>query len=429
MSLASEVEILRAHLIDSAGLSAELAGKLRDTFLVSGEDSFVDFLAKHGVVSKLAAPKLRSAARGEGPIQGLIRPAGPDLIAKLERLTQREKPPAPPSGLPPFLAGPGAGQSSLEERLSNIVRAAVPRAFSQGNPLAFLRPGARFGRYELEKKLGSGSSSVTFLSSHPTLKVPIALKIHRPTERVEAGSGVRGFEAEGRILARLDHPNIVRVLDVDAEQGLAYIVFEFGGERSFEQEIIHSRRVSSMRAAEIGLALSDALDTAWASKVLHRDIKPENVLVRADGRVKLVDFGLATADESKDPDLVVGSPAYMAPEQITEPNRIDHRADMYALGATLYHALTGRPPFLRDSPKETLRAQLYDRPEPIRGIVGDVDAELEQIVLRLLEKKREDRYPTWRDTVDALASSLTRSLTGQAGRRSAMSRLLSSLIR
>jgi serine/threonine protein kinase len=102
---------------------------------------------------------------------------------------------------------------------------------------------------------------------------------------------------------------------------------------------------------------------------------------------------------------------------------------MYALGATLYHALTGRPPFLRDTPKETLRAQLYDRPAPIRGIAADVDAELENVVLRMLEKKREDRFVTWRDAVHALASSLSRSASGQTGHRGAMSRLLSSLLR
>lgn len=421
-----EVEILGTHLKTSAGLGEELLALVIEAFRASGETSLIDFLAAQGVVGKEIVPKLKSAVRGEGPIHGLIKPASPELLTRLATLANKK--PASTT-LPPFLGVPGERSSSLEERLSNIVRAAMPRAASQESPIAFLRPGARFGRYDLGKKLGSGSSSVTFLSTHPTLNIPIALKIHRPTERIQAGTGAGSFEREGRILARLDHPNIVRVLDVDVEQGLAFIVFEFGGETSFEQEIRHAGRVDSMRAAEIGLALADALDTAWSAKVLHRDVKPENVLVRADGRVKLVDFGLATADEAKERDLVVGSPAYMAPEQITEPDRVDHRADMYALGATLYHALAGRPPFLRDSPKETLRAQLYDTPPPLRGVASEVDPELERVVSRLLEKKREDRFPAWPDAVDALASALSRAANDAEEGRGTMSRLLSSLLR
>lgn len=421
-----EVEILRSHLKSSAGLSEEHLNTVVEAFRDSGEGSFVDFLAKHGVVEAEAAPKLKSAVRGEGPIHGLIKPASAGLQARLLELRAKK---SGATTLPPFLGVPGDRPSSLEERLSNIVRAAVPRAASQESPASFLRPGARFGRYDLEKKLGSGSSSVTFLSRHPTLGIPIALKIHRPTARIQSGADASGFEREARILARLDHPNIVRVLDVDVEQGLTYIVFEFGGETSFEQEIGHAGRVSSVRAAEIGLALADALDTAWSAKVLHRDVKPENVLVRADGRVKLVDFGLATADEAKDRDLVVGSPAYMAPEQITEPDRVDHRADMYALGATLYHALVGRPVFMRETPKETLRAQLYDRPVPPRQVASDVHPEVERVVLRMLEKRREDRYSAWPEAVEALADALGVAAQGASESRGAVNRLLSALLR
>jgi hypothetical protein len=368
--------------------------------------------------------------------------------------------PAPslPPSQPPGLAERWARASTLasaapaaptRQDLSSLVAARRPAATpapasTTGSPpvaplpltAVLPRAGQTLGRYVLHELLGDGSTALTFRSFHDTLQVPLALKVFRPTERVADPAARERFVREARILARLDHPNIVRVLDVDEANGVPFIVFEYVGAMSLDELVRATGCLSSERTVTLAREVAAALQSAASHGLLHRDVKPANVLVRKDGVVKLADFGLAHAQlgpSAADANLVFGTPAFMAPEAVTAPASVDVGSDMYSLGCTLYFALTGRPPFERGSPQEVLRAQVNEAPVPLASLRPDVAPGLATIVQRLLEKSRAQRYATWTDVIDALspASRPSGPITTAAGTNalSTIARKMSDLFR
>jgi serine/threonine protein kinase len=194
------------------------------------------------------------------------------------------------------------------------------------------------------------------------------------------------------------------VLDVDEAVGVPFIVFEFVGAMSLDELVRAMGCLSNERTLAVAHELASALHAAHLQGLLHRDVKPANVLVRKDGVVKLVDFGLAQAEAelAGSPELVSGTPSFMAPEAIVAPATVDAGADMYSLGCTLFYALTGRAPFERSNPAETMRAQVEDVAPPVSALRVDVQPGLEAIVLRLLAKDRAHRYATWDELLLAL---------------------------
>jgi serine/threonine protein kinase len=277
------------------------------------------------------------------------------------------------------------------------------------------------GRYVLQELLGNGSTSLIFRSFHEALGVPVALKVFRPIDAVVDPGARERFVREARMLARLDHPNIVRVLDVDETQGVPFIVFEFVGAMSLDELVRAMGCLSNARALQLAHELASALRAAHLQGLIHRDVKPANVLVRKDGVVKLVDFGLAqSAAElaNATEELISGTPSFMAPEAIVSPNAVDEGADMYSLGCTLFSALTGRAPFERSNPAQTMRAQVEDPPPPVSGLRVDVHPGLEAVVMRLLAKDRGDRYATWDELIAVLdALGLERTVAKPLGGR------------
>ncbi len=292
-------------------------------------------------------------------------------------------------------------------------------------------------RYYLEEAIGEGATATIFRSYHKLLRIPVAIKVYKREAMASDPIGAQRFLSEAQILIRMEHPNIVRVLDIAVHDGAPYIVFEYVGELSLQGMIGNIGHLPPLRVAQIGAQVSAALEVASSHGLLHRDVKPDNILIRKDGLAKLADFGIATkrasdgrtADELARAGLISGTPQYISPEQIMTPDQIDFRADMYSLGATLYHAACGHPPFERDSIDELLHAQLEDTPVPLTRIDPNIDPELSTIIDRMLSKEPSERFRNLaevRQRLEVVASRI-QSETMQRRRKSLSSSGISPL--
>ncbi|MFI5930950.1 protein kinase [Actinoplanes sp. NPDC051494] len=215
------------------------------------------------------------------------------------------------------------------------------------------------GRYRLVEVIGTGGMGRVWRAYDELLDREVAVKEHAGDERLS-------IEREARAAARLDHPAVVRVFDVVRTTGRSWIVMEYVPSRSLHDVVTGDDGLLSHReAARVGLALLDALQTAHRAGVLHLDVKPRNVLITPGGRVVLTDFGLATVGRSGPGAQLVGSPNYIAPERL-DGHAADARTDLWSLGATLYTAVEGHPPFGRPSVTASLAAVRTDAPDEPR---------------------------------------------------------------
>ncbi|HYE98905.1 MAG TPA: serine/threonine-protein kinase, partial [Planctomycetota bacterium] len=203
------------------------------------------------------------------------------------------------------------------------------------------------------------------------------------------------FVQEGLLLARLDHPGIVRVLDAGREHHRFYLVLEYVEGPSFERAL-RRRAFGARDAALIVAAVARAAGYAHSQGVVHADIVPGNILLKSDGTPKLADFGIARfLGEVRRAGVTAGTPVYMSPEQSgAKSGGIDGRSDVYSLGAVLYEAVVGKPPFTGKSTLEILDKVVRQPPTPPRSVDPGVDPGLEAIVLRALEKDPARRFPT-----------------------------------
>ena len=238
---------------------------------------------------------------------------------------------------------------------------------------------------------------------------------------------LRRFEIEARAASQLSHPGILTIYDIGTEDGQPYIVSELLEGENLRERLNHGPLPSS-KSVEIAAAVADALAAAHARGIVHRDLKPENVFLTRDGRVKVLDFGIAklTTSESDQPGaaptltiltdagVAVGTLGYMAPEQVRgEPT--DARSDIFAIGAILYEMLAGSPAFRRDSRIQTVNAVLESDPLPLPDASSPA---LRQIVGRCLEKVADSRFQTARDLAFSLRT-LSGSVTASTGSRPA----------
>jgi serine/threonine protein kinase len=225
----------------------------------------------------------------------------------------------------------------------------------------------------------------------------VALKILRDDQGSGQDQWAR-FRREARVIAQLDHPNIVRVLGYDESAGPLALCMEYLPGGSLKDRIVHAGRFSPTAAVDLLVTLTAAVAHAHTKGIVHRDLKPANVLFAADGQAKIVDFGLAkvvdeTTSQQTQTGAILGSPSYMAPEQAAgKINLIGRATDVYGLGAILYELLAGRPPFSGQSWLDTLDRVRFQPPVPLALWRPDVPTGLEQICLRCLEKSSESRY-------------------------------------
>jgi serine/threonine protein kinase len=277
---------------------------------------------------------------------------------------------------------------------------------------------ARVGEYEILGELGRGGMGVVYKARHAQLRRVVALKMLLGSEFAREGYLAR-FRAEAEAVARLQHPHIVQIFDVGewraAEGGVPvpYFTLEYveGGSLNTRLE---GKPQPPDRASELLLTLARAADYAHGQGIVHRDLKPTNVLLTADGRPKLCDFGVAKVLTGPGPEtlggLLVGTPEYMAPEQADGQARdVGPAADVYALGAILYTMLTGRPPFQSASVIETLEQVRSQEPVPPRRLRPSVPRDLETICLKCLQKDPRRRYSACRLAFDATAAHLLAS--------------------
>jgi serine/threonine protein kinase len=239
-----------------------------------------------------------------------------------------------------------------------------------------------FPQLEIGTVLGRGGMGVVYRARHKALDRDVALKILPAWVAADRAFADR-FQREARALARLQHPNIVAVHDFGETQGHFWLQMEYVDGVNIRQAM-HAGRIGPKEALAIVPQICDALQYAHERGVVHRDIKPENVLLDKDGRVKVADFGLAKLMEHATGDRtltgvgqVMGTPHYMAPEQVEHPSEVDHRADIYSLGVVFYEMLTGELPLGRFAAPSTK---------------SEIDARIDEIVMRTLEKEREARY-------------------------------------
>ena len=272
------------------------------------------------------------------------------------------------------------------------------------------------GRYRLGRILGAGGMGKVWLARDENLDRDVAVKeVLLPPEIVEADRDAlrRHMLLEARACARLSHPNVARVYDAFELDGRAWIIMEYVPSRSLQQVIDDDGPLAPDQAARVGLAVLTALTTAHEAGVRHRDVKPANVLVGTDGRVVLTDFGVAAVDGESiatSSGMVVGSPQYMAPERVRD-GEARAAGDLWSLGATLYAAVEGRPPYQRRSVMETVTAIAAEEPEPpqqagsmtlvLNGLLrkdpaARIDAAETQRLLRdALEPPRPSRRRVW----------------------------------
>ena len=267
------------------------------------------------------------------------------------------------------------------------------------------------GGYALEAELGRGAAGVVYRARDPRSGRPVALKLLTGGSR----TALRRFQTEAHALQRLDHQHLVRVLDSGEDAGRPFLVMELVDGSSLAARVGQGGPLAPREAATIARDLARALEHAHARGVIHRDIKPANVLLDRSGRARLGDFGLAReldglASRVTMEGAVLGTPGYLPPEQVRgELDRIDARADVYALGATLFALLTGEAPFAAEAVGDVLEQTVRARAPAPSERRAAVDPGLDAIVLRCLEKSPERRY----SSATALAADLERWLRGE----------------
>ena len=273
---------------------------------------------------------------------------------------------------------------------------------------------ARFGPYERVRPLGQGGMGAVFEVRHSLSGETFALKTLTQAALLSDGSEERlRFQREAELAVRLEHPNVVRVADYDLGGSIPWLVQELLPGGSLQERLRHGP-LPPGEVVELGLVLADALAHAHVQGVIHRDIKPDNVMVTQDGQVKLTDLGLARTAKSDSTltitGVVMGSPAYISPEQATGEKDLDSRSDIYALGATLFHMLTGQVPYDGESPLHVMLKHMNDPLPDARQYVPDVSEATRLMIQRMMAKRPEGRFQS-AGQIEALCAQIEDALS------------------
>ena len=255
-------------------------------------------------------------------------------------------------------------------------------------------------RYTPLKLLGVGGMGTVWLAEHAVMGRRVAVKIIRPEFLARPGAGQR-FRREVAAAARLHHPNIVTAFDAEQAGDVHFLAMEYIDGVGLDELLKEKGALPVADACRHALDAANGLEHAHRAGLVHRDVKPGNLMRATDGSVKVLDFGLAmlVADDRADMSLtganmVVGTPDYIAPEQAEHPQAADGRADIYALGCSLYHMLTGTPPFPGASVLKKLDAHRQDRPKALTGFRQDIPRGLAEVVAKMMAKDPADRFPS-----------------------------------
>jgi eukaryotic-like serine/threonine-protein kinase len=307
--------------------------------------------------------------------------------------------------------GNGGGQSPAAKTAATSKPATTASSGKSGD-----KPGeksgsgksiSQIGDYKIIKKLGKGGMGEVFLAHQISLDRTAALKV---LSKQLAGKEdfIKRFYREARAMAKIDHPNAVRVYEVREDLGIHYVAMEFIDGRSMQKWMDDLGKLNVGDAVHVVMRCAEALQSAHAQNMIHRDIKPDNIMLTSRGAVKVADFGLAKA---LDDDLSMtqsgtglGTPYYMAPEQARNAKHVDARADIYALGVTFYYFLTGNLPFTGNSTIEVIQNKELGRYTPARKLNPQVSERLELVVDKMMLKDVDHRFKDCAEMMKALAA-------------------------
>ncbi|MDX2177776.1 MAG: serine/threonine-protein kinase [Candidatus Sumerlaeia bacterium] len=344
-------------------------------------------------------------------------------LSGAESLLSREPTPLPAP--PP--KGPARGDATEEDpfprarRLAEQIKAApLP---SPGSPRDLRQlAGATLGKYRLEQRLGRGASGSVFKAHHATLDIPVALKILDPNLADFHPELVDRFLREARTAVRINHPNVVRILDCDRIDGYHVIAMEYVEGETVADLLAREGPMAEERALATALAVARGLEAALESGIIHRDVKPANIMLTATRQTKLADLGLgkhlsqterSLSDTS--PNIPLGTPHFFSPEQARDAASVDARADIYSLGATLFNMLTARFPFTGKNVYDLIKAHESEPVAPPHAVNPRVTATTSGLVVRMMAKSPAARPADYGEVINALQECLFRLSNGGIG--------------
>ena len=264
----------------------------------------------------------------------------------------------------------------------------------------------QLGDFKLLKKLGQGGMGEVYLAKQVSLDRQVALKI-LSKEMAKKPGFVERFVREARAMARIDHPNAVKVYAADSDKGLNYVGIEYIDGQSMQDWVDQIGTLEVGDAINVVLSCADALNHAHELNLIHRDIKPDNILVTKKGVVKVADFGLAKALDDEDMSMTqsgtgMGTPLYMPPEQARDAKNVDHRTDIYALGCTFYYFLTGKLPFEGDSVLKLIVAKEKGQYPAARSLNSKIPEKLSLMIDKMIQKEPKHRYSSCSEIINDL---------------------------
>jgi serine/threonine protein kinase/TolA-binding protein len=287
--------------------------------------------------------------------------------------------------------------------------------------------GKTLGPYRLIETLGRGGMGEVYLAEDTRLGRKVALKFISP-ELVDDTWAKRQLIREAQAVAMLDHPNICAVHGIEEVDGHSFIVMQYVEGKTLG-ELLREGRPDTERALRLSVQIAGAIAEAHAHGIIHRDVKPQNIVVTEDGQAKVLDFGLAKfmqqkqgrlgalaqQTETTQHGLIIGTVAYMSPEQL-KAERLDYRTDVFSFGAVLYEMLSGEPPYARESRAETISAILTESPPPLKEAGDGVARQLERIACKCLERDKEGRYPSASELLYELGNAQEATRAHRRGR-------------
>ncbi len=279
--------------------------------------------------------------------------------------------------------------------------------------MSVLTAGTRIGPYEIVSRIGAGGMSEVYRAFDPRIRRDVAIKVLPPT-LAKFNDRLHRFEQEARAVGALNHPNLLTIFDTGKSDGRPYIVTELlEGQtlRGMLRESGTAVRIPIRKAIDFGIQIANGLAAAHERGVVHRDLKPENLFITKDGRMKILDFGVAklrsaddeaamadedTMEQDTSPGTVIGTVGYMSPEQV-RGQAVDHRSDIFSLGTLLYEMVTGEHPFRGSSPADTMSSILREDPRDLVTVNPNVTPGLDRVIRHCMEKSPEQRFQSARD--------------------------------
>jgi serine/threonine protein kinase len=325
-------------------------------------------------------------------------------------------PPLPASSRFPQVASPDVTETvavSLDADTQRLGYEKCRRSASVGEEreLPPPEPGTRIDSYTVQDMLGEGASCHVFRGWDHARLQPVALKLINWANVHDTAAAIKQLRVEAVALARVNHRSIVRFLDFGLDARWPYLVTEYIPGAPFG-EVLRAGALPASWALYLISQVADALGAVWRAGLVHRDVKPDNILIGAEGQATLIDFGLARSVQSHEPQAtreLAGTAGYLAPEQAKDSNRVDHRADIYSLGVTLYQALTGRLPFEARTRMQVIFQHLNSAPVAPSERIPEIPQPASDLCLWMLAKNPADRprdHAELRQALDAVMAAV-----------------------